>query len=149
MGRKAKVNWKAVDPGIWLRQDVQVAAELGVSRERARQMRPEGLRPSGYRRRTCVTASQRIAAMDCVGKTIGEVARVAGCGEAYAGVALRKLGKGYRRLPKGRARYDWGLMPANWRELSDKVMAGMVGASSPAVVTQWRVRHGMRKRGAS
>ena len=144
MGRKPKVDWGNAD---WSMQDVAIAGLLVVSRERVRQMRPKGSVSANYRRRTGVTAWQRIMAMDTSGKTIREVARVAGCVAEYAGMALRKLGKPYRRLPKGNAKYDWGLMPANWRGLTDKAMAGMVGTSSPAAVTQWRLRHGMRKRG--
>jgi hypothetical protein len=146
MGRKTKVEWGKVD---WSKQDVELAAIHGCSRERVRQMRPEGVVADGYRQRTGVTAEQRIARMETEGRTVEEVARAAGCGKAYARVAMKRAGKGYRHLPKGRARYDWALLPANWRELTDKAMAGMVGASSPAVVTQWRVRHGMRKRGVS
>lgn len=141
-----KADWGKVD---WTMQDVEIASLMGVSRQRVGQVRPEGTAPAGYRRRTCVTAWDRIEAMDCSGRTISEVAKAAGCGESYAGVALRKLGKGYRRKPKGNARYDWGLLPSDWKSRTDKEMAGIVGASSPAVVTQWRVRHGMRKRGES
>ena len=143
MGRKFKADWGKAD---WSMQDVTIAGLLGVSRGRVGQVRPFGVISKGYRKRTGVTAAKRIMAMDTSGKTIREVARAAGCVAEYAGMALRKLGKPYRRLPKGNAKYDWGLMPANWRELTDKAMAGMVGAGR-AAVTQWRIRHGMRKRG--
>ena len=144
---KAKVEWGEVSPLMWLKQDVEIAQELGVSRERVRQVRPKGSVPQGYRRRTGGTAWQRIAAMDTKGKGMREVAEAAGCGVAHAGVAMRAMGKGYARMPKGNARYDWGLLPPGWRGLTDKELAGVVGASSPAVVAQWRLRHGMRKRG--
>jgi len=147
MGRTAKVDWSAVD---WVLQDIQLAEEHGVSRERVRQVRSVyggGVMPDGYRKRTGVTAGQRIVAMETEGKTMAEVARAAGCGKAYAGVALRKAGKKYRLLPKGNARYDWGLLPADWMDRTDKEMATMIGASGPAVVTQWRIRHGLMKQG--
>ena len=144
MGRKFKADWGKAD---WSMQDVTIASLLGVSKERVGQVRPKGSVSANYRRRTGVTAWQRIMAMDTSGRTIRDVARSVGCGAEYAGMALRKGKKPYRRLPKGNARYDWGLMPANWRELTDKAMAGMVGTSSPAAVTQWRLKHGMRKRG--
>ena len=145
MGRKFKADWGKAD---WSMQDVTIASLLGVSKERVGQVRPKGSVSANYRRRTGVTAWQRIMAMDTSGKTIREVARAAGCVAEYAGMALRKLGKPYRRLSKGNAKYDWGLMPANWRELTDKAMADMVGAGR-AAVTQWRLRHGMRKRGVA
>ena len=144
MTRRRKVDWAMVD---WSKQDIELSERLGVSRERVRQVRPFGVKPSEYRHRRGVTSTERIGVMDCSGKTVEEVARSAGCGAAYAGVALRKLKKDYRRLPRGNPRYDWGLLPENWKDLTDKALADIVGALNPAVVTQWRVRHGMRKRG--
>jgi hypothetical protein len=101
--------------------------------------------PDGYRKRTGVTAWQRIEAMATEGKTIGEVARAAGCGVPYARASMRRAGKQYRRLPKGKAKYDWALLPADWMDRTDKEMAALVGAPGPAAVTQWRIRHGLRK----
>lgn len=143
---KSKINWDDID---WDKQDVELSVELGVSRERVRQVRVEkgGGQSSGYRHHVGVTAEDRIGAMVTDGKTVEEVARGAGCGEAFARVVMKRLGKVYKKLPKGNSRYDWDLVPLNWEELTDKVIAGMVGASSPAVVTQWRIRHNMRKRG--
>lgn len=148
MGDRPKIDWGGAD---WARQDVDLAGSLGVSREAVRQARRRLGKghPEGYRQRTGVTAGQRIKAMVTDGRTIVEIAKAAGCGEAYARVALRAGGKGYKRRPKGNARYDWSLLPADWKDRTDKEMAELVGASSPAVVTQWRVRHGMRKRGVS
>jgi len=147
MGRKAKVNWSAVD---WGWQDVQLAEKHGVSRERVRQVRKDSgaTLPLAYRKRTGVTASQRIMAMETDGKTLSVIARAAGCGEAYAAVELRKAGKKYRLLPKGNAKYDWSLIPSDWMDRTDKEMAEIIGASGPAVVTQWRIRHGLRKQGS-
>ena len=147
MSGNSKADWGKAD---WARRDVEIAEEFGVSRQRVFQARRKfggGVEPSLKRRRRGVTAAQRIAAMETSGRTADEVARAAGCGKGYAGARLRKLRKDYRRLPKGGARYDWSLMPSDWRSRTDKEMAELVGASSPAVVTQWRIRHGMRKRG--
>ena len=146
MASKPKVNWKKVSSAIWLKQDVEVAKLLGVSRERVRQVRPAGMVAENHRKHIEVTAWQRIAGMVTDGKTMIEVAKVVGCGAAYAGVAMRRMGKGYVRMAKGNSKYNWRLLPPNWRDLTDKEMAGVIGASSPAVVTQWRIRHGMRKR---
>jgi len=59
--RKATAEWGSVD---WSQQDVVIAARLGVSRERVRQVRPPGVVSPRHRRRTAVTAERRIAAMD-------------------------------------------------------------------------------------
>jgi len=143
---KSNINWDKAD---WTKQDVELSVTYGVSRERVRQVRAEKGKsnPARYRRRVEVTAGDRIAAMDTEGKTVIEVAKAAGCGIGFARATMKRNRKDYKRMPKGNARYDWTLVPSNWEELTDKVIAGMVGASSPAIVTQWRVRHNMRKRG--
>ena len=146
MGRQHKVNWEKLDQGIWVKQDIEIASLLGVSRERVRQMRPSEVVSINYRHRRGTTSLQRIMAMDVTGKTMKEIAIAAGCGLGYARMVVGRAKKAYRKLPHGNARYDWKLLPANWQELTDKEMASMVGASSPAVVTQWRIRHGMRKK---
>ena len=143
MAGKSKVDWNSVD---WSKQDITIAAMFGVSREAVRQARPTGVVSPCYRRRTRETAEQRIAEMETCEMTAGEVARAAGCGVAYARVTMVRHDKSYRKLPNGRAKYDWGLMPPNWRELTDKKIAEIVGASAPSVVAQWRIRHGMGKR---
>ncbi len=143
MAGKRKVDWGSVD---WSKQDVTIAAMFGVSREAVRQARPKGVVSPCYRRRTAVTAEQRIVAMDTTGMTMAEIARTAGCCAAYAQVVMSRSGKPYRKLPSGRARYDWGLFPADWRQQTDKKIAEIVGASAPCVVAQWRIRHGMGKR---
>ena len=147
MGRKRNIDWGSVD---WGKQDVEIAALMGVSRQRVGQVRPAGTSAKEYRQRRGVTAEQRIAKMLTEGKTLGEIAKAAGCGEAHARVALNEAGKEYRRLQKGRPKYDWSRFPMEgwrWTEMTDKAIAALVGASSPAVVTQWRIRHGMRKTG--
>jgi hypothetical protein len=145
MGKSSRVDWSAVD---WRMQDVAIARLVGVTRERARQARKEngGAVPERKWQRTGVTAAARIAAMSTDGRTAEEVGKAAGCGGGHAAAVMRSLGKGFRRLPRGNARYDWSLMPSDWMSRTDKDMASLVGASSPSVVTQWRIRHGMRKR---
>ena len=152
MARHSKVDWAKAD---WTKQDVVLAVELGCSRQRVFQVRAElvksgkldGVEPDGYRTRTTGTAANEIAKGEWSGKTVPEVALEAGCSEGHAGLLLRKAGKAYKKRPKGNSRYDWGKMPSNWKDLTDKEIAVIIGASSRVVVTQWRVRHGMRKRG--
>lgn len=144
--RRAFVDWSAVD---WSRQDVEIASAVGRSRERVRQARIEmgKARPRRYRRRTAVTAAERIAWMETARGTIPEVARIAGCGEEHAYSLLRGMGKGFRRRPRGCSKYDWSRIPPDWVGRTDKELAGLVGVKDPSVVAQWRIRHGMRKRG--
>lgn len=148
MGRNFKVDWSRAD---WRKQDVALAAELGCSRERVRQARSDprfgnGAGSPRHRRRTSVTPMDRLAAMDTDGRTLPELARLAGCGIRNAAMLLRRLGRGFRRRPRGNARHDWARFPADWPDRTDKEIAAIVGIGNPAVVTQWRNRHGFRKR---
>jgi len=137
-------DWSRVD---WGRQDVEIAAEMGVSREAARQRRPEGVVAARHRQRTVATAEARIEAMDTSAMTLDRVAALAGCSRKHALRVLSGLGKAYSRLPRGNARYDWGRFPADWMGMTDKQIAVVVGVGDPAVVTQWRNRHGYHRRG--
>ena len=141
------INWVKAD---WSLQDVEIARELGCSRERVRQARldPEigkGVQPLRFRKRTTITAESRLSLMDTTGMTLDKVADLAGCKEQRAALILRKLGKGYRRRPRGAATCDWSKFPGDWLLRTDKEIAVLVGASVPAVVAQWRNRHGYRK----
>ena len=141
--KRIKVEWGGVD---WSKQDIEISRLLGVSRERVRQVRPQGKKALHFRQRTGDTAIKSIALMDTEGKTVAEVAADAGCGIVYARTTMNDEGKEYRHLPRGNIKYDWTLLPKNWKKLTDKVMAKVVGAKNPAVVAQWRLRHGMHKR---
>ena len=142
MERKVKVDWEAVD---WRKQNAELVAELGVSKQRVNQMRPLGSKPDGYRRHIGSVVEDSIAVMATVEMTAEQVGKAVGCSEAYAGVVMRKLGKSYMRKSKWNSKYDWSLFPRGWKSMTDKEIAVLVGASVPAIVTQWRIRHGMRK----
>ena len=138
---KKKINWLDVD---WGKQDVEIARIKGVSRERVRQVRPKGVKSISFRQRTGMTAGKRILAMETTGKSLVEIALAARCKKAYARSVVSLNGKKYRR-GRGNARYDWGLVPQDWRGLTDVEIGELVGVANPAVVAQWRIRHGMRK----
>lgn len=147
MGKHFTVDWSTAD---WRKQDVALAAELGCTRERVRQARNDprlgnGARSLRHRRRTAVTSLDRLAAMNTEGRTLPELARLAGCGKRNAAMLLKRLGQGFRRRPRGNARYDWARFPSDWEDRTDKEIAAVVGVDNPAVVTQWRNRHGFRK----
>lgn len=139
-----RIDWNRVN---WGEQDIELARQLGCSREAVRQARPEGRVAFRHRKRTIPTALARLEAMDTAGMTLEKAAGLAGCNARHAGKVLRGLGKAYVRKPKWNARHDWLKFPANWRELTDKQIAGIVGVDDPSVVTQWRNRHGYRKTG--
>ena len=144
MNKTYKVDLEKVD---WLRQDVVLASELGCSREAVRQARVRmgaGLAATP-RKRTAMTAEDHLAGMDTDGLTLPELARIVGCHERRIVIVLRLLGKGYKHRPRGKARYDWTLFPTDWETKTDKDLAVIVGADNPAVVAQWRNRHGYRK----
>lgn len=148
MGNKFKVDWRSAD---WRKQDVVLAAEFGCTREAARQARNDprfgnGVKPDSFRKRTVVTATELLQAITTSEHTIPALARLTKSGEANIRVILKKLGKTFRKRPKGNAKYDWTRLPADWATRTDRALAAIVGASSPAVVAQWRIRHGCRKR---
>jgi hypothetical protein len=70
------------------------------------------------------------------------LAATAGCDVHRAGKLLRELGKKFKRRAQGGQIYNWGRFPENWRELTDKEIAALVGAKYGDIVAQWRARHG-------
>lgn len=146
-GRRGAVNrvkWGRVD---WDMQDVAIAREFGCSRERVRQKRIEvgvGQSPLWHRRPGC--ARDRIAAMDTEGKTLEEIALGAGCKKGYAMQCVSRQGKSYVAGDRGGNRkYDWS--KADWCMTDDQVAVAL-GVANPGVVSQYRFRHGIWKRGA-
>ena len=98
-----------------------------------------------HRKHTGVTVLSKLDAMKTDGMTLDQVAGLVECGVPYVGIALRRMGKAYTRRPRGNAKYDWMRFPIGWRRMTDKQIALVVGVSDPAVVAQWRNRHGYRK----
>lgn len=150
MSRRTRIDWAKVD---WNLRDVDIAKLIGCTRERVRQVRKDkGIARSPMWHKRCGTVLERIAGMDTGSMTPGQVAKKAGCKEAYAVQCLRKLRKDYKRPPDGRrkGKYDWGrITPELWENLTDKEVAGILGVGNPAVVTLRRRRKGIMKRVAS
>lgn len=127
---KHKINWLKVD---WHLQDIEIASRCGCSRERVRQARrdPElggGQVSDNPRCRTGETAKNILARSETEGKTLVQLAATAGCDVHRAGKLLRELGKEFKHRPRGGQIYSWGKFPENWRELTDKEIAALVGA---------------------
>jgi hypothetical protein len=82
--------------------------------------------------------------------TLKEIGELIGCSKERVGILLNKMGKGFRALPKGGKIYDWEKFPSNWRELTDKEIAGIVGVkgNDACIVAQWRKRNGYVKVGS-
>lgn len=142
---RKSVDWKKVD---WSQQDVALASQLGCSRERVRQVRKQLCkpRPEGYHRRTIGSARLKLAEQATEIMALPKISELAGCKPARARSVLKELGKGYKRRPNGHARYDWSRFPAGWRSMTDHAIGLIVGASNPAIVAQWRNRHGFSKK---
>jgi hypothetical protein len=141
---KAIVNWLEVD---WSKQDVELAAEHGVSRERVRQARKAhgAGKPIGYRKRTGETAEDKLANMETGDKTLLELATLAGCTGRRVAVLLKGMGKSFLRRKNGKAKYDWSKLPEDWESRSDKELAILMGIGNSAVVATWRHRHGGKR----
>jgi hypothetical protein len=147
MSRKSKVNWSGVD---WAKRDVDIAKEKGCSRERVRQVRKDLGKPkSPLWHKRVGTAFEAIDGMDTSGMLPRQVAKEAGCSEAYALQVLRELEKDHEKPPDGRRKwkYDWAsVTDSEWQELTDVEVAEKLGVPNPAVVTQWRRRKGIVKK---
>ncbi len=149
MNKNGQIDWSRAD---WTLQDVVLAAQRGCTRERVRQVRKAlalGVRADRHRRRTVPTATARLTVMATEGITLPDLAKLAVCGEQHAAFVLRQAGKTFKRRPRGNARYDWSKIPKNWSSLTDKQLAVLVGVGDPAVVAQWRNRHGYRRQATS
>ena len=148
---KNKYNWESVD---WGRQDVEIARDFGCSRERVRQVRVDpkigmGRIANKPRGRTGDTATSVLSKIDTECKTLSELSDDTGYGEHSIGLVLNSLGNGFKRRTRGGQLYDWSKFPTQWREMKDKEIATLVGAEYPAVVAQWRKRHGHQRGGQS
>lgn len=141
---KAIVNWQVVD---WSKQDVELAVEHGISRERVRQVRQAqgGGKPVGYRKRTADTAEDKLVGIETSDKTLPELATLVGCNCRRVAVLLRGMGKSFLRRKNGKAKYDWSKLPEDWESRSDKELAKLMGVGNSAVVATWRHRHGSRR----
>lgn len=141
-GAKARVKWGRVD---WEKSDAQVAREENCSRERVRQKRRElgvGRSPMWHKRPGC--AKEIIASMSSTESlTLKEIAVKAGCRPSYAMQCLVAAGKGWVVVDGRASRYAWAT--ADW-ERTDEEVAADLGIGNPGVVSQYRFRHGIKKR---
>lgn len=137
---RERADWEAVD---WREQDINIARELGVSRERVRQQRAKRGQPkalSSYERRL-----RTLINLDTSDMTIAEVAEHLGVAHHTARKGLndigRKAGDGYRTAyPTGlRAhtwKHDWNSV--DWERQTDAEIAEQLGCSRPTVTTTRR-----------
>jgi len=143
---KTANKWAAVD---WDKRDVDIAKEMGVTRERARQVRNDLEMPkSPLWHKRLATSKMAILALDTGNMTPKQVGKVVGCGSIYARQVLDQAKKAYGKSPDGRRKwkYAWGsVTQQEWNELTDAKVAQKLGVKNPAVVTQWRIRKGITK----
>jgi len=139
-----KIQWEITN---WDKQDIIIATEKGCSREAVRQARIRcGGKPALFPRlHRKESAADRLSKIDTTDKTLPELVKIAKCNTSRAMYVLKSLGKTYTRRPRGNPIYDWTLFPADWEDKTDKEIAVLVGTDNPAIVTQWRHRHGYRK----
>jgi hypothetical protein len=144
-GAEVRIGWGSVN---WDVQDAVIARDLGCSRERVRQKRKElgvGRSPKWHQRVEGDTMKDVIEGMETEKMTLKEVAKAVGCRKSYALQCLLKSGKGYtridRRLP---LKYDWS--KADWG-MTDEEVAKALGVKNAGVVSQYRFRHNIWKRG--
>jgi hypothetical protein len=143
-GKLDKIDWSRVD---WGQQDITLAVQNGCSREAVRQARNRlrGGAALTPRQRTVPTSLDKLRDIDTSGLTLPQLAVLTGCKHRQIVDSLNILGKTYVQRPKGNAKYDWSKFPKDWVLRTDKDIAILVGVANPAVVTQWRIRHGYSK----
>jgi hypothetical protein len=143
---KTASKWSAVD---WKKRDVDIAEEMGVTRERVRQVRKDLHKPkSPLWHKRIATSKMAILQTDTAKMTPKQVAKSVGCGTIYARQVLDCAGKAYVKPPDGRRqwKYDWNsVTKEEWTGLTDAQIAQKLGVKNPAVVTQWRIRKGITK----
>jgi hypothetical protein len=138
-----KVNWDKAD---WKKQDIVLAKEYGVSREAVRQARlRHGQKALTPWKRTCNTVGSILKEVDTSDKTLTELAPIVNCQERRVSEVLKGMGKDFKHKPRGGAIYDWTKFPEDWMCKTDKELAVIIGVKDPAIVGQWRIRHGYRK----
>lgn len=139
-----KIEWAKVN---WDKQDIVISVEAGCSREAVRQarVRLSAGQSDTPRQHRADSAVKRLSKVDTSVMTLPELMKVGKCHTNQVMVALKQLGKDYKRRPRGSPVYDWTKFPQDWAKQTDKEIAILVGANNPAIVTQWRIRHGYIK----
>ena len=139
----SKVNWEDAD---WTKQDVVISRDLGCSREAVRQARIRfDIEPSvNYRKKTYPTTESKLLKINTKKFTIAELSKMIGCHEHPLMAVLRKIGKSCKKSPR-KGVHDWSKFPELWYLSTDKELAVLIGIENPALVTQWRIRHGFRR----
>jgi hypothetical protein len=144
-GMKSEIDWEKLD---WKKQDVQLAKENGVSRQRANQMRKElKKRKAVHKRYRMVSAYSKLLTLNTSHMTLEELAKKFNYTEEYIGAVLERMGKKHkpndRRCIGG---YDWGSITLHqFQTLTDKKIADKLGIKFPCVVAMHRKRRKIKK----
>jgi len=143
-----QINWDQVD---WLKQDIVLSRELGCSREAVRQarIRLKGGSPVSFHGWTGETIKNKLVDIDTTLYDISQLADKLGASKRHVATVLRELGLSCKSLPNGNSVHDWSKLPVDWWKKTDKELAVIIGVDSPAVVTQWRFKHGLNKKKVS
>lgn len=141
---RASTDWKSVD---WSMNDAELARRYGCTREAVRQKRRIigiGRSPRWHRRSG--SADEKIAVLDTSGMTLKQIASAAGCSVSYALQCVARMKKGYKpEIRRGNPKYDW--TKVDWRK-TDAEVAEALGIKNKGVVSQYRFRHNIWKKGA-
>ena len=139
-----RIDWSKVN---WVEQDIRLAESLGVSREAVRQARLRhhvGASPK-HKYRAPSSVVMVLRGLDTRNMTIPQIQQVVQRKYGHLLSILKREGLDYQRRPNGKLKYDWSKLPKDWLQMTDQEIAVVVGVESPAVVAQWRWRHGYRK----
>ena len=138
-------DWASTD---WTEQDIALAEELGVSRERIRQKRKELGKPRAinhYQRR--VSYKKKFLELDTADKTVKEIAKILGCTTYSVYDLAGKSNKSFKRVLS--CDYDWDSLDREaYETLPDKEIVkilGIAGKKSYNQVIRWRLKHGIHK----
>lgn len=140
------VDWTKVN---WSKQDIVLAEDLGLSRERIRQMRKVLRKPKPkHERCRRISAYIKLSKVKTIKLTLKQIAKKYGYTEGHVRNVLERLGKGF--FPEDRrtnGKYEWAsITKKQWQSLTDREIAVKLGVENPAVVTLWRIRHDIYKK---
>jgi hypothetical protein len=125
MSRSKEVDWESLD---WTKNNAALAREVGMSRERVRQVRIELGKPvSTGRAMGKALLKERVLACYSPELTLAEIAEKSGVSRDTARCALKEVGKKAKRSVR---KYDW--LAVDWAKINVEI-ARELGVTEPYV----------------
>lgn len=135
-------RWKGVD---WGKRDIEIARELGVSRQCVFSVRNDVLqKPKSQKMKHHLKSAYMVLKdVDTENKTLMELSKKYGYSYSHIWTVLLNLGKGWKKdESKYKTEYDWGSISADeYLTLRNCEIARILGIDNPAIVAARRTRY--------